>query len=151
MTHSITATWTDGLHFDVLQQGTLIELDSVSDGTPRGVSPKQLLLTALAGCTGMDVASLLPKLRVPFTSCRVHVDGTLTEDHPKTYKTIAITYDVGTTEAYRPLVEKAVQMSVEKYCGVSAMLAASADITHMIVLSGTDQTVDAAGGATTNH
>jgi putative redox protein len=81
----------------------------------------------------------------------VHVDGTLTEDHPKIYKTIAVTYDVGTTEAYRPLVEKAVQMSVEKYCGVSAMLAASADITHTIVLSGTDQMVGAAGGATTNH
>ena len=150
MTHSITATWTDGLHFDVLQQGTIIELDSVSDGTPRGVSPKQLLLTALAGCTGMDVASLLPKLRVPFTSFGLRVDGTLTEEHPKIYKTITVVYDVGTTEAYRPLVEKAVHMSVEKYCGVSAMLGASAEITHTIELSGTDGTAGEDHDATTD-
>ena len=140
MTHAITATWTDGLHFEVVQQGQVIQLDSSADGPTRGVSPKQLLLTALAGCTGMDVASLLPKFRVPVTSFTVRVEGTLTEEHPKVYSTIAIVYDVGTTEQYRPLVERAVNLSVERYCGVSAMLAATAQLHHTIVLSGTDET-----------
>lgn len=140
MTHAITATWTDGLHFEAVQQGQIIHLDSAADGLARGVSPKQLLLTALAGCTGMDVASLLPKLRVPFTSFTMRVEGALTDEHPKVYSDITVVYDVGTTEQYRPLVERAVNLSVERYCGVSAMLAATAQIRHTIVLSGTDGT-----------
>jgi putative redox protein len=148
MNHAITARWTDGLHFEAVQQGQTIHLDAAGDGETRGVSPKQLLLTAVAGCTGMDVASLLPKFRVPFTHFTLQVNGELTEDHPKVYKTITIIYDIGTTEQHRPLVERAVNLSVERYCGVSAMLGATAEISHTIVLSGTDETVGATKAAT---
>ncbi|MBU3742042.1 MAG: OsmC family protein [Candidatus Kapabacteria bacterium] len=150
MVHAITATWTDGLHFEALQQGRIIHLDSALDGEARGVSPKQLLLTAVAGCTGMDVASLLPKFRIPFSSLVVRVNGELTEEHPKVYRTITIEYEVGANEEHRPLVERAVSMSAEKYCGVSAMLGATAAISHAIVLTGYAGTADAAD-VETNH
>lgn len=84
----------------------------------------------------MDVASLLPKLRVPFTSLRVRVTGELTSDHPKVYSTMHVVYEIGTTEEFRSQVEKAVDMSTTKYCGVSAMLEKASTITHEIVLLG---------------
>lgn len=150
MAHAITATWTDGLHFEALQQDRVIHLDSAAEGQARGVSPKQLLLTAVAGCTGMDVASLLPKFRVPFSSLIIRVSGELTQEHPKVYRTISIDYEIGADEEHRPLVERAVSMSAEKYCGVSAMLGATAAIRHTIVLTGYAGTADAAD-AETSH
>lgn len=135
MSNTIDVEWVEELHFVAHQQGREIMLDASKD-TLRGVGPKQLLLTALAGCTAMDVASLLPKMRVPFTTLKVTVHGDVTEDHPVVYKSMHIVYDVGTTKEYRPQVERAVQKSTETYCGVHAMLGKAATITHEIRLSG---------------
>lgn len=137
-TNIVDVEWKQGLTFDAHQQDrTYTIVSSVpGDGQPEGISPKQMLLTALAGCTGMDVASLLPKLRVPFTSLLVRVTGELTSDHPKVYSTMHVVYEIGTTEEFRSQVEKAVDMSTTKYCGVSAMLEKASTITHEIVLLG---------------
>lgn len=136
MINTIDVEWKDGLHFVAHQQGQEVLLDSSSEGTMRGVGPKQLLLTALAGCTAMDVASLLPKMRVPFTSIKVTVHGDLTEEHPKVYTSMKMIYEIGTTNEYRPQVERAVEKSTSTYCGVHAMLGKVAEITHEIVLTG---------------
>lgn len=137
-TNTVDVEWKQGLTFEAHQQDrTYTIVSSVpGDGQPEGISPKQMLLTALAGCTGMDVASLLPKLRVPFTSLQVRVTGELTSDHPKVYSTMHVVYEIGTTEEFRSQVEKAVDMSTTKYCGVSAMLGKASTITHEIVLLG---------------
>lgn len=137
-TNIVDVEWKQGLTFDAHQQEqTYTIVSSVpGDGQPAGISPKQMLLTALAGCTGMDVASLLPKLRVPFTSMRVRVTGELTSDHPKVYSTMHVVYEIGASEEFRPQVEKAVDMSSTKYCGVSAMLGKASTITHEIVMLG---------------
>jgi len=95
-----------------------------------------MLLTALAGCTGMDVASMLPKMRVPFTSLTVTVTGELTEDHPKVYTTMHVVYEVGAPETFRAQVEMAVEKSSSKYCGVSAMLGKASTISHEVVMLG---------------
>lgn len=114
----------------------MIELTSSinHDKGGKAVSPKQLLLTALAGCTGMDVAALLPKMRVPFTSISIRVNGKLSEDHPKVYTHIHIIYEVGAAREFLPQIEKAVELSSTQYCGVSAMLRKAAQITNEIIL-----------------
>ncbi len=136
MEHSIQARWTHDLCFDAEQQEHVIKLKSSTTPDEVGFSPKRLLLTALAGCSGMDIASLLPKMRVPFTSIVISVRGTLAEDHPKSYTHIHVTYEIGASEEYREQVERAVELSETKYCGVSAMLRKAATITHDIVLAG---------------
>jgi len=132
--HQVVAEWQDGIDFIATQQSQQIQLASPESVRAQpGVSPKQLLLTALAGCTGMDVASLLTKMRVPYTSLAIRVSGELTEEHPKVYSHIHVVYEVGTTQEYAEKVERSVELSVTRYCGVSAMLAKAANITHEIV------------------
>ncbi len=137
-TNSVDVEWKQGLTFEAHQQGrsyTLVSSTSEDDkGT--GISPKQMLLSALAGCTGMDVAVMLPKMRVPFTSLRVRVSAELTEEHPKVYTTMHVVYEVGADETFRTQVESAVEKSTTKYCGVSAMLGKAATITHEVVMLG---------------
>ncbi|MBI2793027.1 MAG: OsmC family protein [Ignavibacteria bacterium] len=134
--NSIHITWKHNLEFEAHQQGRTIELiSSVNhDSSGKAVSPKQLLLTALAGCTGMDIASLLPKMRVPFTSITIRVNGTLSEEHPRVYTHIHVIYEVGAAKEFLPQIEKAVELSSSQYCGVSAMLRKAAEISSDIVL-----------------
>lgn len=133
--HHSSVDWRHDLTFDAHQNEQTFTLSSPPpDATSHsGISPKNMLLTALAGCTGMDIASLLPKMRVPFTSLRVRVDGELTNEHPRVYKNIHMTYEVGTSEEFRPQVERAIAKSTETYCGVHAMLSKGSTITHDLV------------------
>jgi putative redox protein len=130
----VDVVWRNDLTFDAHQQGRTLTMMSSPHEDPDGkaVSPKQLLLTGLAGCTGLDVASILPKMRVQFSSLRVVVEATLTEDHPRTYATMHMVYEVGCNEDDRESVERAVELSVTKYCGVHAMLEKASDITHEV-------------------
>ncbi len=89
---------------------------------------------SLAGCTGMDVVSLLKKMRVTFEDLKISVDANLTDEHPKIYDAMHITYKFwGVKEADHTKVEKAVTLSKERYCGVSAMLEKASKLTFEIV------------------
>ena len=133
-TQSIDVEWTHGLNFDAHADEYTLQLSSPAENYVGGVGPKRLLLVALAGCTGMDVASLLPKMRAPFSSIKVSATGDLTEEHPKFYHTIHINFEVGIDEEFRPKVERAVDKSINQYCGVHAMLVKAAKITYDIKL-----------------
>ncbi len=104
-----------------------------------GPRPKPLLLSALAGCAGIDVASIMRKKQVPFTDFQIVVTGETTDSHPKYYKTILMVFEVtgenfeGNPAIYEK-VSRAVELSSENYCGVSAMLKLAAEITHEIRL-----------------
>ena len=132
--HNIDVQWTEGLQFDANMQGTTLKLASSIDNAEGAVSPKRMLLAALAGCTGMDVASLLPKMRVPFTSMKISVEGKLTEDHPKYYHAMHMIYEIGAEEQYLPKVEMALEKSINKYCGVHEMLKQAGMITWELKL-----------------
>lgn len=133
-THHSSVDWKHELTFDAHQnEQTFTLVSSTNDAAEPGISPKNMLLTALAGCTAMDVASLLLKMRVPFTTLRVRVDGELTDEHPRVYKNIRMIYEVGTSEDFRPQVERAIAKSTETYCGVHAMLSKGSTITHELV------------------
>lgn len=129
--------WKEGLAFEVELQGHrfMVDADAEFGGKDLGPRPKALLLSGLAGCTGMDVASLLAKMRVSFDTFSVEVEGNDTDEHPKVFKEILIRYILTGAQLDREKIEKAVQLSVDKYCGVHAMLSKTAAIRHEILLN----------------
>jgi putative redox protein len=97
-------------------------------------SPKTLLLSGLAGCSGIDVVDILEKQRVKISNFEIVVETTQTEDHPRVFKDIFITYKIQTASENEIKVKKAVELSLDKYCGVSAMLKKNSDIHYTIQL-----------------
>jgi putative redox protein len=122
------ATWVDGMRFDaesgVGHRHILLDGDGAE-----GPSPMDVMLAGLAGCTGMDVISILQKMRQHVTGLRVEVHGTRAETHPRAYTAITVEYVVSGREVRDDAVRRAIQLSEEKYCSVSAMLGKTANIT----------------------
>ncbi|MBU0486463.1 MAG: OsmC family protein [Bacteroidetes bacterium] len=132
--HSVHTRWKEDLAFDIEVDGHLIRTDASEEfgGKNYGPTPKPLLLSALAGCTGIDVASILKKMRVHFDDMSISVSGELSEDPPRVYEKIHVIYEFKGTDLDTDKLEKAVELSHEKYCGVTAMLREVADITTEI-------------------
>jgi putative redox protein len=130
----ITCQWKSKMSFQANIDGHDMTLDASpkGGGEDTGPRPKSLLLGGLAGCTGMDVVSLLNKMRVPFSDFKIKVNGDVTDDHPRIFKKIHILYILTGKDIDKEKVEKAVQLSQEKYCGVSAMLRCMTEITFEI-------------------
>ncbi len=123
-THHSLVEHREGMSFKVIQNGHefIMDVDEASGGKNLGVRPKALMLSALAGCTGMDVVSLLNKMHVNFEDLSIEVSGELTDEHPKTYSRTLIVYHIRlASEEDKAKFEKAVALSQEKYCGVNAM------------------------------
>ena len=134
MSHKISLTHLSEDKFDIAQNGKTIRIDAAPEDVSTGVRPKALILSALAGCTAIDVVELLRKMRVEFTDFKIDVEAELTEEHPKTYKTVNLVYYIKlNTPADRDKMEKAVNLSQEKYCGVTAMVKAFAEL-HVKVM-----------------
>jgi putative redox protein len=134
MSYQVTATWKEGLHFEGESDGQIVQLDSTVEagGKALGPSPVRLVLIALAGCTGMDVISLLKKMRQDVTHFQVDVSSERAQEHPKVYTSYELVYRVRGHSLDRDLVEKAVNLSEDKYCSVAAMLRVAAPITFRI-------------------
>ena len=135
MSYITRAEQAEDLSFDIDLQGHrfTVDADESVGGKDRGPRPKALLLSGLAGCTGMDVASILGKMKMPYDSFAVEVDAETTDEHPKVYKSITVRYIFTGSDLDRSKIEKAVNLSQEKYCGVSAMLGKTAAITAHII------------------
>lgn len=119
------AKWNENLSFTAELDGHIIEIDTSIEngGKDKGPRPKGLLLTALLGCTGMDVASLIQKMKIPVKDFSLDSSADLTEEHPKVFKDITLSYYFfGDIEDRINDLIKAIKLSQEKYCGVSAML-----------------------------
>jgi putative redox protein len=116
--------WKSGFAFDSHFKENTIALDdaTASGREDSGFSPKALLLSGLAGCTGIDVVSILDKMNAPYESIRIETEAEQTEEHPRVFKDISIRYFVKIPVAYEDKVKRAVDLSLEKYCGVAAML-----------------------------
>jgi putative redox protein len=109
-----------------------VTMDGPEDfgGSNSGTRPKELLLIALGGCTGSDVAAILKKRKAPIVSFEMNISGNESEEHPKVFTDIHIEY-VFYGDGIDPKdIERAIEMSTTKYCSVSAMLKASVKITH---------------------
>lgn len=127
---SVTAKWSTGLLFEgASASGQQVQLA----GDPQtGFKPLELMLVSLAGCTGMDVISILEKKRQNVTHFSVEVSGERQEDHPRVYTSIHIKYIVAGVALDPAAVERAVELSETKYCPAQAMLSKAAKITHEI-------------------
>ena len=106
--------------------GGTVQMGKINDHP--GVSPMELILVGLAGCTGVDIVDILEKKRQPLKALKVKVRGKRAEDFPKIYKEIEITYLIWGDGIDPKAVEHAIQLSEEKYCSVSAMLRPVAEI-----------------------
>lgn len=137
MASKTKVSWTGEMSFDVELDGHhfIIDADEKFGGKDKGPRPKALLLSGLAGCTGMDVVSLLKKMRMDWASFNLEVEGQLTDEHPMVYRDIKIKYIFTGDSLDQKKIEKAVNLSQDRYCGVSAMLGKTAKIQHEIVLN----------------
>lgn len=121
--------WKKEHQFTSYQDHNAIQIDSARQ---HGNSPKSLLLSGLAGCSGVDVVDILNKMRVEFSALEIDVETTQTEENPKVFKEIFVTYKVKTKRENEEKVRKAIELSLEKYCGVSAMLRKNSEIHYIL-------------------
>ena len=132
----ITANWVDALAFDASSDGHTVRMDTTLEGgsMDSGMSPKKMVLAGLCGCSGMDVVDILKKMKVDFKKVEVSAQAEQTDEHPKTFKYINLVYraDIAAEDLHQ--LQRAVSLSMDKYCGVSAMLAKHCPINHTIEL-----------------
>jgi len=137
MAHHITTNWIKNLAFETEVDGFKSNLDVSPEagGDNLGPRPKTLLLAALSGCSGMDVVSILKKMRVDGYKYIIEMDADVTDEHPKTYHTIRMKMYFEGDNLPQDKIISATEMSINKYCGVYAMLAKSAKIETYIFIN----------------
>lgn len=99
-------------------------------GSDAGIRPKELLLLSLAGCTASDVVSILQKKRVKLDDFEINISAEMTEEHPKVFTKIDLEYVFYGDNIAEKDVERAIELSETKYCGVTAMLEKALEINH---------------------
>jgi len=131
---TVTTKWLSNMAFEAEINGHKIVIDAVPEvgGENRGPRPKPLMLAALGGCTGMDVISILNKMRVEVDSFNVIVEGDLTEEHPKHFYKMHVIYEFTGKDLPLDKLQKAVELSEERYCGVSASYRKAMEMTSEI-------------------
>ncbi len=108
---------------------TVLDAKDEDGGNNQGPTPKELVLEGLAGCTAMDVLAILRKMRQDVQSFNVEVKTSLTDEHPRVFKDIHIVYTAsGKMEEAK--LKRAIELSQDKYCGVSAMLKKNSTVTY---------------------
>ncbi len=139
MKSTISTKWIGDMAFESDVNGHKIRMDASEavGGHDSGVRPKPLMLVALAGCTAMDTVSILKKMRVTqnIEDFWIDVEGDMTEEHPKQYSAMTVIYKFKAKEGKKLSVEKlekAVSLSQEKYCGVSALYQKVISVKHEI-------------------
>jgi putative redox protein len=136
MKDSAIIQYKKNMSFNVEVSGHKMIIDSTEEfgGNNEGPKPKSLLLVALAGCTGMDVVSMLKKMRIDFEDFRINVDGNVTDAHPRHFDHMHITYFVKGNNIPVDKVEMAIKLSQEKYCGVSYSFRFAMKLTHELIV-----------------
>lgn len=137
---SLSMSWKGGQQFEInTMDGVSFSTDARSraGGSGRFPAPTDLLLAAVGGCTGIDVVSILNKMRQEYSAIRIDITGEQVEEHPRYFHTITIRYTIAGNQLERAKVEHAVQLSQEKYCSVRATLRPDCRVLTEIIL---DQT-----------
>lgn len=134
---NITETrWTGAWEFEASALGFTFHLDGQENPeiARTAPGPKIILLNSLSTCSGIDVVAMLKKMHVDLRSLNVKATGSLAEDHPKVYTMIHLIFEAGVDAADLAKVERAVELSLTRYCGVAAMLSKTATITSEVVV-----------------
>jgi putative redox protein len=130
----INVEWIENMAFKTVVNGHEFVIDAVEKvgGEDRGPRPKPLMMASLAGCTGMDVVSILKKMRVELDYFNVVVEAELTEEHPKHFIKMHVIYEFKGNDLPMAKLEKAIDLSEERYCGVSATYKQTMELTSEI-------------------
>jgi putative redox protein len=133
---SVTTKWLGNMAFETDVHGHKIILDAGQQvgGENRGPTPKPLMLSALGGCTGMDVISILKKMQVEVDSFSVKVETEVTEEFPKHYTKMHVIYEFTGKNLPMDKLKRAVELSEEKYCGVSAVYRKAMEMSSEIIV-----------------
>jgi putative redox protein len=133
-TLSADVQWDSEMAFKARVNGheLMLDLDEDSGGKDLGPRPKPLLLASLGGCTAMDVISILKKMRVEPDYFNVRLEGDVTEEHPKHFTRIHLVYEFRGKELPLDKIQKAIDLSKERYCGISYTLQKAVELTSEI-------------------
>jgi putative redox protein len=130
MKREVNLDWVNNLEFSADVDGHKITIDAGDDD--KGPRPKPFMLLALAGCTGMDVVSMLSKMRVELKGLSIKVEGDIQDELPKAFESMKVIYTFKGDNLPMDKLEKVVELSKDKYCGVSATLKPLIPITYEI-------------------
>jgi putative redox protein len=138
MAHQVETQWMGKMQFNALVNGHTIVMDAPerAGGEDNGPIPKPFVLTALSGCTGMDVVSILRKQGVEVNDFNITVSGEISKPHPIVYTSIHMVYEFKGDEASKEAALQAVTDSQEKFCGVSNMLKRIIPVTWDVTYNG---------------
>ena len=136
MTNKIEVNWKGNMLFESVAPEGNVMIDAAEEvgGQGKGLRPKAMMLTALAGCSAMDVASLLKKMRAVVDDFKIEVVANLTDEHPKFYDKVHVIYRFYGSAFKKDKIEKTVNLSVERYCGVFEMFRQFAEMSTEIHL-----------------
>ncbi len=132
----VTTVWKENMVFESDNpSGETLFMDAPDEGIEnKGLRPKALMLSSLAGCSGLDVVSLLKKMRAEVNDFKMVVHGELTEEHPRYYHKVVIEYHFYGSDLQEDKINKAVKLSVDQYCGVMEMFRQFAKVTTEVYL-----------------
>ena len=123
-THTVTTVYKQGMQFETdspTGYSTFMDTSQENGGANNGMGPKAMMLSSLAGCTGLDIVFVLNKMRVPIPKFKIEVRGELTDEHPKTYHKVWLEYHFEGEDLDQEKIQKAVDLSASTYCGVMEM------------------------------
>lgn len=136
--NKVTTVWTQKEQFESNNPSNhKLTMFSVADEENKdtvGFGPKALMLSSLAGCSALDVISLLKKMRAEVEDFKIEITAELTEEHPKFYNKVKVDYHFTGSDLQSEKIQKAVNLSVTKYCGVMEMFRQFAAIETEIIL-----------------
>lgn len=124
MADKITTHWKGNMVFESDNPrwpSIMMDASKEFGGTGSGMAPKAMMLSSLAGCSGLDVISTLDKMKVEIDDFKIEVSGELTDEHPKYYHSVVVDYHFYGSDLNKKKCERAVNLSVDKYCGVMEM------------------------------
>ncbi len=136
MKQDISISWKEGMAFEADVNGHKILLDASEQfgGQNLGPRPKPLMLVALAGCTGIDVLSILKKMRIELTNFDIKVEADQSEEQPVHYINMHIIYEFWGKDLPEENLQKAINLSHERYCGVSAVYSKIMPVTTSFIV-----------------
>lgn len=138
MKHEIETQWMGKMQFNALVNGHTVIMDTPErvGGEDQGPIPKPFVLTALSGCTGMDVVAILRKQSITLTDLNLKVSGEISKQQPIEYVAAHILYELKGDAEHEKAALDAVMLSQEKICGVSSMLKKIMPVTWQVVYNG---------------
>ncbi|HEY6102680.1 MAG TPA: OsmC family protein [bacterium] len=133
----VNVEWTPPTVFEGLSesQAQIVMAERTKDGSvPPGPSPMETVLMALCSCAGLDIVEILQKMRAPFVDLHIEADAERASEPPRVFTKVHLRFIVWGESLTREQVERAVTLSLDKYCSVAGMVNRTAQITHEIIL-----------------